>query len=166
MAPLVYLDTNIFVYLKEGSGARTDALIDLILAGRRSDSAWLATSELTLAELIVKPYVQRRDDLIDQYDNWIVESPWLSVGPVTRDVVWYAGVMRSQYRSVKLPDAIHLATAAGFQCKYFLTADTGLDGKYELTHTRYGLTRGPLTIEVVRPEPSRTRDLITEIEHL
>lgn len=150
--PRTYVDTNIFIVLKEGMGGIPAALIDLIAATPASGGPWLATSELTLAELLVKPYVEHRDDLVDQYDAWMRPSNWLQVGPITREVLWYAATLRSQYRSLKLPDAIHLSTAFGFGCRYLLTADEGLKGTYSILHQRYGVSRESVEIEVLRPE--------------
>ena len=156
----LYLDTNIFIALKEGGGPVATLLVELVAAVKPGQLPFLFTSELTLAELLPKPYAERRDDLIDQYDNWILPSGWLNVGPVSRDVLWYAAVLRSQHRSIKLPDAIHVSTAFGFECTHLLTADTDLSGKIELHHSRFGVTRGHLAVEVLRPTEANLTELV------
>lgn len=153
MNPLVtkvYLDTNIFINFFEPKEDMHHALIDLLAATTRS---FFVTSELTLAELLVDPYRNGDERLIQLYDNWTISNEILEVGPVSRDALYYAAVLRARYKMLKLPDAIHLATAFGFQCSHFLTGDDRISGEYELTNTRYGLTRGPLVLRILRPTP-------------
>ncbi|KFL30455.1 hypothetical protein JP75_14820 [Devosia riboflavina] len=155
----IYVDTNVFIALKETGGNLGLKLVELLARAPIGPNPLLATSELTLAELLTKPYAEGRDDLIDQYDNWIVRSDWLEVGPVTRDVLWYAAVLRSNYRGLKLPDAIHISTAIGLGCSHFLTNDMGIKDSYKVLHKRYGLTKISEPLEVVRP----TVDVLDEI---
>ena len=147
----IYLDTNIFIALKETGGEIGLKLVDVLGAVPLGPQTVLATSELTLAELLTKPYADKRDDLIAQYDNWILASSWLEVGPVSRDVLWYAAVLRSHYKSLKLPDAIHVSTAIGLGCSHFLTTDAGIRDTYELLHARYGLSRTSKPLVTIRP---------------
>lgn len=100
--------------------------------------------------------------LIQMYDNWIRTNAHLTVGPIDRDVLWYAAVFRSQYDSLKLPDAIHLSAAVGLRCSHVLTADKRLSDQYELTHHRYGMIKGPARLEILRPETEIVKRLIDE----
>jgi len=160
----VYLDTNVFIALKEGSGPIGELLIELLSRSSRTGQLQLATSELTLAELLAKPYAEHRNDLVDQYDNWIVESDWLAVGPVTREVLWYSAVLRSQYRTLKLPDAIHVSTALGMQCSHILTADRGIKENYSIVHTRYGVARAGGDLTTIRPSEDALSQLLAELQ--
>lgn len=160
MAPIVYLDTNVFIRLKEDFGEVPDRLIGLLAAAMNRSSARMATCELTLAELLTQPFALQREDLIEQYQNWILPSDWLQVVPVDRPTLTAAAILRSTYKSVKLPDAIHVAAAIGVGCRYFLTADEGLKGTYRLAVTRYGFQRVSEDVTVVRPD----LDTISRIE--
>lgn len=138
--PRIYLDTNAFIFAVEEQSERSILLAELFSASEEADRCIFVTSELTLAEALVKPYRNLDDDLISRYDNMIRDSAWLDVQPVVRPTLWYAGVLRSQSR-MKLPDAIHLATAFGSDCTHFLTADKALSAINEIRHTRFGATK-------------------------
>ncbi|WP_103220657.1 type II toxin-antitoxin system VapC family toxin [Roseibium marinum] len=143
----LYLDTNMFILLGEGHGdARRSHLIDIVSAAPARDSAFLCTSEFTLAELLVVPFRQKNHQLIELYKGWVHPgSPWLEAAPVERDLLIHAALFRDQYPGVKMPDAIHLTTAL------FLTADKGI----------------PRTSRITMPGPkgfSRTSEDLAAIE--
>ena len=161
----LYVDANIFIRLFEGNDELATALAALFLTENAFGSEpFLATSELTLAEVLVTPYREKNDRLIRVYDNWTVSNSYLEVGPIDRQVLWYAALARAKYRSLRLPDAIHLSTAMGMRCSHFLSADKRLGDKYELTHERYGLIKGPVSIDIVRPETNFIEALIRAME--
>jgi predicted nucleic acid-binding protein len=159
----IYLDTNIFIALKETGGDLGLKLVELLAAAPTGTQPFLTTSELTLAELLTKPHTEGRDDLIDQYDNWMLPSPWLDVGPVERSTLWFAAILRSNYRSLKLPDAIHISTAIGFECSHLLTNDNGMKGDYQIIHKRYGPASASSTLTVVRPTIETIDDILSDI---
>lgn len=158
----VYVDTNVFIHLFEGRDEVAASLARLFLTERTGREPFLATSELTLAELLVEPYRRKDDKLIQIYDNWTRTNPYLEVGPVDRDALWYAAVFRSQHETLKLPDAVHLSTAIGFRCSHFLTADKRLRDRYELMHQRFGIVTDPARVEIVRPELNVIQSLIEQ----
>lgn len=137
MSAKLYLDTNVFIGTFEGSDALSRALTDLLALDTRDGQHGFATSELTLAELLVHPYRYQDDIGRQRYDSMIRPSHWLAVGPVDRQVLTGAAVLRSRYR-LKLPDAVHLSTALHFGCDSFLTGDGGLTGTYSLDHVTTG----------------------------
>ncbi len=85
------------------------------------------TSELTLAEALVKPCMDRRDDHRKAYQEALRTTGGLLVRPVTRDVLVEAARVRA-ISGVRLPDGIHAATAALERCEAFLTNDQRLRG--------------------------------------
>lgn len=113
MAPIarVYLDANIFIYLFEGNDDRAGELRSLLLGSQSSELQFFTTSELTLAETLVGGYRRADENLISLYDNWTISNSTVEVGPVDRSILWRSAILRSRYPSLKLPDAIHLATA-------------------------------------------------------
>ena len=147
----VYIDTNIFIMAVEGEEATRAMLPSLFLVDNSNAPAFV-TSELTFSELVVKPYKERNDQLIDQYQNLILTSDWLKVVPVEMPILHYAAVLRAQYPSIKLPDAIHLSTAIGLSCSHFLTNDFGIRGEYNLTNTRYGVVKHARPLQIIRPD--------------
>ena len=119
----VYLDTNVFIEAFEGRGRLAEMLNGLLLTGADTDPPRFVTSELTVAELLVKPLRLGRHDLVRIYDEWTSQSPYLEVVPVLRDTLRKAAVLRAGDTILKLPDAIHLTTAVTAGCGCFLTGD-------------------------------------------
>ncbi|MBR8840517.1 MAG: PIN domain-containing protein [Stigonema ocellatum SAG 48.90 = DSM 106950] len=117
----VYLDTNIWIYALEGYPEFIQDLTQLfqnITQGNLS----AVTSELSLAEVLVKPF--QNQNLIQQqtYKKLISNSQSLSVIPVSRNILIEAARLRASI-NIKLPDAIHAATAMLTQCSTFITND-------------------------------------------
>jgi predicted nucleic acid-binding protein len=157
----LYVDTNILIALGEGTDDISNLLYSLVDSQAPDEQPFLCTSELSLAELLVRPYREQDETLIQLYDNWIQrQNPWLQVGPVDHQTLWYSAVLRASYRSLKLPDAIHLATAIGFECSHFLTADTRIQNRVELFHERRGIRRGPAVLDVVRPDAGTLKAIL------
>lgn len=91
---LVYLDTNIFVYACEGFPEYADTLRELFTA-IDTGTVSAVTSELTLAEVLVKPFMDGNTQLQSLYRDSIRNSSLLSVCPVTRDILIEAARLRS-----------------------------------------------------------------------
>ncbi|WP_035984291.1 type II toxin-antitoxin system VapC family toxin [Leptolyngbya sp. KIOST-1] len=120
----IYLDTNAWIYALEGYSAFRPELTQLfgqIQAGALRG----VTSELTLAELLVKPL--RDQDLAQQarYKKAIANRQNFFIVPVLRDLLVDAAGVRANTQ-LKLPDAIHAATALRTDCTTFLTSDRQL----------------------------------------
>ena len=145
----IYLDTNVLIQIFEGAGELSDLLREMIQLRFDEASPLFATSELTLAELLVVPFRNKDDPLINRYDSFLRPSGYLDIVPVERPVMWCAAVLRAADRRLKLPDAIHLSAAIGAQCSHFLTGDRRLGPSYEVDNQRYGETRGPARLDVL-----------------
>jgi predicted nucleic acid-binding protein len=122
---LIYLDANIFIYALEGYSEflkiLTD-LFDMIDDGR----VRACTSELTLAETLIKPMADNNILLQEIYEDAIRTEGFLEVIPADRKILIKAARIRSQNIHLRLPDAIHLATAQHWGCDIFLTNDKHL----------------------------------------
>ncbi len=123
---LVYLDANIFIYALEGY-SQVDVAIRALLTRVDTGQIPAVTSELTLAELLVRP--MREGDEVRQARCREMISPraGFSVVPVSRDVLIEAARLRAG-STLKLPDAIHAGTARMCACAFYLTNDRGLRG--------------------------------------
>jgi predicted nucleic acid-binding protein len=120
--PRVYLDANVFIMAFEQAGARSDHawwILDAVEGGEIIG----ATSEITLAEILVKPLERSAADLASAYDTMIVSGPNFEVLPVRRDVLVAAAGIRAGRQSVRLPDAVHIASAVAMGCEFFVTDD-------------------------------------------
>ena len=122
----VFWDTNIFIYLFEGYGPMHDRVVHLrqtMLA--RGDQ--LATSTLTLGEILVKPVEQRNTELAKKYEAAIVATSLLI--PFDVKAARAFAKLRGD-RSIRAPDAVQLACAAAAGVDLFITNDERLHGKH------------------------------------
>jgi len=124
LGPKVYLDANFFIYALEAVEPWARAAREVLGALDRGDLT-AVTSELSLAECLVKPLESGRSDIAETYLELLQDHRFLTVGPVTREILVEAARLRGLSR-IKLPDAIHAATALQQGCSSFLTNDDRL----------------------------------------
>jgi len=121
----LYLDANFFIYVLEESEPWTRPARSVSQALDRGECA-AVTSELSLAECLVKPMASRRTEFIETYLAMLRDHRSISLVPITRDLLIDAARLRALSR-IKLPDAIHAATALQSGCASFLTNDDRLN---------------------------------------
>jgi len=105
----VCFDTQIAIYTVEQHELYAPALVEFW----QSVSKGLVeaySSELTLAEALVKPL--RDDDAVvtSAFEAFLCRTTINSI-PVSRQILRRASELRARIRSLRLPDAIHAATA-------------------------------------------------------
>jgi len=120
----VYLDTNIFIYAVEGYAPEAVFLRELFAALEEGRFAAI-TSELSLAEVLVKPFELGREDVVATYTELVAPSERLTIVPVDRAILIEAARQRAAL-GMRMPDAIHVATALAAGCALFLTNDRRL----------------------------------------
>ena len=121
----VFWDTNLFVYLMEGTGDRAEAVAALRRRMiERGDE--LLTSTLTLGELLVKPLEMGDDELQDRYVR-AMDAGVTMLSFDARAALQFASIRHD--RSVRAPDAIQLACAATAGTDLFITNDDRLSRK-------------------------------------
>ncbi len=133
---LFYLDANAFIEMVERRTAASQKLMQLYEIKTRGQTV-ITTSELTLAEVLVKPLEQaagyKAGQLAETYKQLIYDKGnFQKVIPVDRGVLEDAALIRARFPAqskykVKLPDAIHLATAIRANCLVFVTGDARLN---------------------------------------
>lgn len=122
----LYLDTDLFIYALEEIPPFAEQVKPLLQAADRGEIQ-LVTSLLALAEALVMPCRTQNDWLIDKYRKLFTQPPAsLTVSPLDADVLERAASLRACRPSLRLPDAIHAATAESEQCDCFLTNDKRL----------------------------------------
>lgn len=123
--PRVYLDSNVFITAMETPGAYSDHAWWILEA---VDEGTLAavTSEITIAEVLVKPIQLGDSALIAGYHEMMTPDSHFEVMPIRRDILVSAAQLRAQRRSIRLPDAIHIATALASSCPYLVSDDQRL----------------------------------------
>ena len=122
----IFWDTNIFIYLMEGSGEHhnmAQKLLDRMFA-RRDE---LITSTMTLGELLVKPLEANMPLLAQRYEA-LLGSRGVSVVSFDRDAARIYAKLRID-RTIRPPDAIQLACAAAAVTNLFVTNDARLSQK-------------------------------------
>jgi predicted nucleic acid-binding protein len=120
----VYLDANVFIYALENLPPCNQAAAAILRAIEEGALAGV-TSELTLAECLVKPLQTGNDESVQVYEQSIRPRQHLTVVPVSREVLIGAARIRAG-SAAKLADAIHLATDRAQGCDVFLTNDQRL----------------------------------------
>lgn len=114
-----YVDANILIGAFE-QRLGGPALIDFLLSRHRPVT--MLTSELTFSEVLVGPLRTRDRTLLQFYHDLFAASDVLTVVPVTRSILERSAGLRS-VSAMKLPDAIHVASAQASGCHVFVSSD-------------------------------------------
>lgn len=145
--PKVYFDTNVFIAAYETVGALSDHacwLMEAVENGRML----AATSELTLAEMLCKPARERNRERIEGYEQLFRPSTLFEIMPVQRNILVESAFLRAEISALRLPDAIHLASARSMGCTAFVTNDIRLNGgKMRIVRL------GPFTVDEILGTP-------------
>ncbi|MFT7661448.1 MAG: putative nucleic acid-binding protein [Gammaproteobacteria bacterium] len=129
-AKKAYLDTNIFIYLFEDH-PKYQKQISKLIEHLDSIDCQLITSDITLAECLVKPYSDKDTDSVELYKENLQSSDFLQMISVTREILIKASYLRASLRN-KMPDSIHVATALLEECDIFIGNDNGIKTPKEI----------------------------------
>jgi predicted nucleic acid-binding protein len=118
----IFFDTNLFIYMFEGlEPFRSQALAIRKRMVERGDQ--LATSAMTLGEVLVKPIKMGQASLADSYDRAIRATAIIvSFEPA---VAWRYANLRANH-TLRNADAIQLACASHFGVDLFITNDSDI----------------------------------------
>ena len=120
---LIYLDTNVVIYLIEqpiGWGPKAAARVAAI----RANKELMAVSDLVRLECRVKPTALGDTQTLADFDAFFVSSDIQVLG-LTAAVCDRATIIRAKYR-YRLADALNLAAAVEGGCDVCLTSDARL----------------------------------------
>lgn len=120
----VFLDTPCFIYLIENHKEFALPLKSLF-SNLGKGKIQAVTSVVTVAEVLVKPYELKRDDLVQKYHELFTQVTSLHVVAPTYNTACAAAAIRSHYRFT-LTDCFQLSLAIENGCKTFLTNDDRL----------------------------------------
>lgn len=126
----VAMDTAVFIYHFEENPVYielTQQILDLIVSHKVN----AVCSELVLLEILVHPYKNKRNDLVDHYEILLNNFPHLTLQPINRSILRTAAQLRVKYQ-IKTPDAIHLATAILHNAEVFIGNDKNLSKVSEI----------------------------------
>lgn len=100
----------------------TNTLFTLMGSGRISAS----TSSITIAEVFVEPEKRQDRITIENYEKFFESLPNLKLFAVDWNAARFAAKLRAAYSSLKIPDALQLATSLLSGCNGFVTNDARL----------------------------------------
>jgi uncharacterized protein len=122
----IFWDTNLFIYLFEDYGPFSKATVELrqrmLIRGDQ-----LATSTLTLGEILVKPVEQGDAVLCARYESALAAAALML--PFDAKAARIYASLRAD-RALRPPDAIQLACAGAAGVDLFVTNDVRLRGKH------------------------------------
>lgn len=119
----VYFDANIFIYTLEAIEP-WDVELDDVFSGLLAGEFTAVTSSLSLTECLILPFRRNNMELVKTFREAILPSYYLDVVPISDKILLSTANIRAQL-NLKLPDAIHAATALRQKCTTLLTNDAG-----------------------------------------
>lgn len=120
----VYLDTNVFIYVLNGAPGLAEPSVALLEACCRGELLG-ATGDLTLAELLVQPLRLNDAAATAAVRELLLDSGAVSLLGHDRACFERAATLRARH-GLKMPDALHLATALGSGAACFVSNDRQL----------------------------------------
>lgn len=120
----VAIDTAVFIYLIEAHPRFLPHILPLFTQADRGERV-LATSALTLLEVLVVPYRAGNRQLAERYERLLTGSRGLRIVDLDRNQLRTAAQLRA-VTGIKTPDALQLAAALGAGCGAFVTNDRRL----------------------------------------
>lgn len=162
----IYLDSNIVISLALGDAGIevSQLLLDMVANVATSGRPPFGTSEFTLAESMVKAIRDGSESDARTFENLITTSAWLEVAAVDRNVLLWAAAARARYTHLKLPDAIHIASAFSLDCDCLLTADAGIRGTYEFDAPEWAVRPSSVSIAVIRPTIADLQSIVAWVK--
>lgn len=120
----IYLDTNIFIYLVEGHPTYAQPLLELF-GKLEHTSVEAVTSELSIAEVLVKPIQDKKPELVDVYKKLLAPESKIRILPIDRATLLQTAEIRAHLGG-RAFDCVHVATATRARCSSFITNDEGI----------------------------------------
>jgi predicted nucleic acid-binding protein len=117
----VYFDTNIFIYILENHPEFGETCLSVVQSGADKELDGYC-GDLVLAELLVKPLKDNNARAVKAVKDLFTEDTKIELLPHTRSTFITAAHLRANHK-IKLPDALHLATAIENHVEIFLTND-------------------------------------------
>jgi predicted nucleic acid-binding protein len=117
----VALDTTIFIYHLEAN-PRYIALTDCIFEWLDANTSVAVTSVITLTELLVKPYRESDEEMVQRTYSLLSTYPRLEWISPTLEIAALAARIRAIHR-LRTPDALQAATGVHAKATAMLTND-------------------------------------------
>lgn len=143
--PVVALDSNVLIYLLEGSGHLADAAA-AVIDGIEDGAASGVLASVALTEILTRPASLGESGLFERQADELRSIPNLRIVPLDAETAIDAAWGRSGGRDPG--DAIHVATArhAGATC--LITNDARIRGRAGVEIVRLADIEAPAEVEV------------------
>ena len=117
----IYLDTAPLIYYLE---QRTEyiSFLNRLFKKNESGDFRFYSSSILITEVLTLPYKLGNNALVEKYEFFLTQSPFLNLISVTPSIAKLSAKLRSEH-GLKLPDAVHFATALETKVDFFLTND-------------------------------------------
>lgn len=125
---IISLDTNILISAFNKSSALGIKAIEL-LEEIKLKSPRVYISVLVFHEFLIKVYKDGLEKDIAGYEDFITGGGLFTVVDFDREIARIAAKIRSQHKSIRSPDALHLATAINKGSAIFFTFEKRLPKK-------------------------------------
>ena len=124
--PFIYLDSNVFIDAYDGQPSFSEPA-RLLLDCLRDEPGLAFSSELSLAEVMVRPEAERNAIRKRAYLDLMVWSGCVELVPLAREVLYLSAKLRGAHPTkLRLADALHLATAVTKRCKVLVSRDADI----------------------------------------
>lgn len=123
------LDAGVLIGLLDADDVHHEAARDALgVAFGRHDRLVLPAS--AFAEVLVGP--ARRGEHAVSVVREVVDRAPIEIEPLGEEIALAAATLRARHRSLKLPDALVIATAVHLECDHLITTDRGWPSRAEL----------------------------------
>ena len=127
----VYFDANIFIYLLEHHPDLGEVCLSIVQSAVDKELDGYS-GDLVLAELLVKPLKENNARAVQAVRDLFTNDTRIELLPHTKTAFISAAHLRANYK-IKLPDALHIATAVENHMDVFLTNDREIPAMREIT---------------------------------
>ena len=121
---IIFIDTAPLIYFIEGHSVFAETLSKLFQENEKGSFHFI-TSTLTFHEVLVKPFREKRFDLIEKYEHILTNSKTFSIIDINHSISKISARIRAEY-DIKTPDAIQIAVSLEYFSDFFLTNDLRL----------------------------------------
>ena len=115
------LDTSVFIFEVEAN-ARYVERTHRIFQWLKSPGRTGVTSTITMLELLVRPYRDQNEELVDSFYGLLSTYPHLTWAEISLEIADNAARLRARY-GLRTPDAVQAATAIALATTGFVSND-------------------------------------------
>lgn len=154
----IYFDTNIFIYFVEQYNENEKSFLEEIINQNK-----IITSEITIAECFA---TSKNKEIKKEYEKLIYNKPKINAEKIDEEILKIAAENACAY-NLKLPDAIHIATALKNQCDVMYTNDKDFKKIKEKISILYDISKSINSLkETLKLEILRIEDISKILENV